>query len=52
MLNKFLPQRIDNAYSGHRLALWIFALVVSVKILATRSLSCSHSWRWSFWPHS
>jgi hypothetical protein len=35
MLNKFLPQRIDNAYSGHRLALWIFALVVSVKILQT-----------------
>ena len=35
MLNKFLPQRIDNAYSGHRLALWLFALVVSVKILQT-----------------
>jgi hypothetical protein len=35
MLNKFLHQRIDNAYSGHRLALWIFALVVSVKILQT-----------------
>ena len=35
MLNKFLPQRIDNAHSGHRLALWIFALVVSVKILQT-----------------
>lgn len=35
MPNKFLPQRIDNAYSGHRLALWIFALVVSVKILQT-----------------
>ena len=35
MLDKFLPQRIDNAYSGHRLALWLFALVVSVKILQT-----------------
>jgi hypothetical protein len=35
MLNKFLPQRIDNAYSGHRLALWLFALVVSVKVLQT-----------------
>jgi hypothetical protein len=33
MLKTFLPQRIDNAYSGHRLALWLFALVVSVKIL-------------------
>jgi hypothetical protein len=35
MLNKFLPKRIDNAYSGHRLALWIFAPVLSVKILQT-----------------
>ena len=35
MPDKFLPQRIDNAYSGHRLALWLFALVVSVKILQT-----------------
>jgi hypothetical protein len=35
MLNKFLPKRIDNSYSGHRLALWLFALVVSVKILQT-----------------
>ncbi len=35
MLDKFLPQRIDNAYSGHRLAVWLFALVVSVKILQT-----------------
>ena len=33
MLKTFLPQRIDNAYSGHRLALWLFALIVSVKIL-------------------
>jgi hypothetical protein len=31
MLNKFLPPRIDNAYSGQQLALWLFALVVTVK---------------------
>jgi hypothetical protein len=33
MFKQFLPQRIDNTYSGHRLALWLFALVVAMKIL-------------------
>jgi hypothetical protein len=33
MINELLPQRIDNTYHGHKLALWIFALVVSVKTL-------------------
>ena len=33
MVNQLLPQRIDNTYRGHKLALWLFALVVSVKIL-------------------
>jgi hypothetical protein len=33
MFKQFLPQPIDNTYSGHRLALWLFALVVSVKIV-------------------
>jgi hypothetical protein len=32
VLNRFLPQRLDNTYSGQRLALWLFALVVTVKI--------------------
>src|SRR5271157_5776109 len=32
MINKLLPQRIDNTYRGHKLALWLFALSVSVKI--------------------
>ena len=32
MLNQFLPQRIDNAYRGHKLALWLFGLVVLVRI--------------------
>jgi hypothetical protein len=31
MVNRFLPQRIDNAYRGHRLALWLFGLVVFMK---------------------
>ena len=33
MLDQLLPQRIDNAYRGHRLALWLFALVVAVRTL-------------------
>jgi hypothetical protein len=31
MLDHLLPQRIDNTYRGHTLALWLFALVVLVK---------------------
>jgi hypothetical protein len=30
MIKKLLPQRLDNAYRGYKLALWLFALVVSV----------------------
>jgi hypothetical protein len=33
MFNQLLPQRIDNTYRGHKLALWFFALVVTMKIL-------------------
>ncbi len=33
MFNQLLPQRIDNTYRGYTLALGLFALVVSVKIL-------------------
>ncbi|MBZ5538341.1 MAG: hypothetical protein LAO31_20505 [Acidobacteriia bacterium] len=32
MFNQLLPQHIDNTYLGHKLALWLFALVVSVMI--------------------
>ncbi len=32
-MNQLLPQRIDNAYRGYSLALWLFGLVVAVKIL-------------------
>jgi len=31
MLDQILPQRIDNTYRGHRLALWLFATVLVVK---------------------
>lgn len=31
MFNRFLPQRLDNSYDGHKLALWLFALVVFMK---------------------
>ena len=37
MLNEFLPQHADNAYHGHKLALWIFALVVLMR--AVQSLN-------------
>jgi len=32
MFNQLLPPRIDNVYRGHRLALWLFAVVVAVRI--------------------
>lgn len=31
MFSQFLPERIDNAYRGHRLALWLFGAVVLMK---------------------
>ncbi len=31
MLHQILPKRIDNAYSGDRLALWLFIPVVAMK---------------------
>jgi hypothetical protein len=37
MFNQLLPPRIDNTYHGHKLALWIFAIVVAVRI--TQSLA-------------
>ena len=33
MINQLLPKRIDNTYRGRKIALWLFAAVVSVKIL-------------------
>lgn len=31
MLDQLLPRRIDNSYRGHKLALWLFAVVVFMK---------------------
>lgn len=31
MFGQLLPERIDNGYRGHKLALWLFGLVVFVK---------------------
>lgn len=31
MFNHLLPHRIDNTYRGHRLALWLFGLVVLMR---------------------
>jgi hypothetical protein len=31
MIGRLFPQRLDNAYRGHRLAIWFFALVVFVQ---------------------
>lgn len=36
MLSQLLPQRIDNKYRGYKHALWLFGVVVSVRI--TQSL--------------
>ena len=32
MLSQFLPRRVDNAYGGHPVALWLFALTLLVKV--------------------
>ena len=33
MLNQLLPRHVDNAYHGHKLALWFFAVVVLMKVV-------------------
>ena len=32
MLDQLIPRPLDNAYHGHRLALWLFGLVLVMKI--------------------
>ena len=32
MLNQLLPRQVDNTYHGYKLALWLFALVVFMKV--------------------
>lgn len=31
MIERILPRRLDNSYTGHRVALWLFALLVVMK---------------------
>ena len=37
-MSHLIPQRIDSSYRGHQLALWIFGVVASVKILQSLSV--------------
>jgi hypothetical protein len=32
MMSRLLPPRIDNTYRGHKLALWLFALLLFMKV--------------------
>lgn len=32
MVNQLLPERIDNAYRGYKPALWLFAVVLLMKV--------------------
>lgn len=32
MFNQLLPQRVDNTYRGHKLALWLFGLLVCMRL--------------------
>jgi len=32
MLNRIFPQQFDNNYSGHKLAIWLFAVLVLLKL--------------------
>lgn len=38
MFQKILPPRLDNGYQGHRAALWLFGLVVGVRIAQSLSV--------------
>jgi hypothetical protein len=33
MLNHLLPRHADNTYRGHKVALWLFGLVVSLRVV-------------------
>lgn len=37
MFNRLFPQHIDNTYHGNKLALWLFALLVFVKVAMSLS---------------
>ena len=33
MINQLLPQRIDNTYRGHKLALWLLSLLLFMRVV-------------------
>jgi len=44
MLNRLLPPRLDNTYRGHKLALWLFALLLLMKtVMSVNSIFIGHS---------
>ena len=44
MLNRLLPRQVDNTYRGYKLALWLFALVVLVKVaMSVNSIFNGHT---------
>ena len=38
MFSKLLPRSVDNTYRGRKLALWLFVVVVAVKILQSMTV--------------
>ena len=43
MYSQLLPQRIDNTYRGHKLALWLFGLLVLIKTaMSVNSIFLGH----------
>lgn len=44
MFNALLPRQIDNAYRGHKFALWLFGLVLFVKLaISVNSIFNGHN---------
>lgn len=57
MFRQLLPQRIDNSYRGHKLALWLFGLIVLMKsAMSVNSILLGHKVATSAdgipWTHS
>lgn len=44
MLGQIFPQRIDNTYRGHKLALWLFGVIVLMKVaMSVNSIFNGHT---------
>ena len=44
MFNRLLPRHIDNTYHGYKLALWLFALLMLMKVaMSLNSIFNGHS---------